>query len=79
LPTHVAAAFLTPARVRVRYADTDAMGVAYYANYPAFFESGRVEAMRQTGADYAHVVCRGVHLARNRGQRLATRRPAALV
>jgi acyl-CoA thioester hydrolase len=38
------------------------MGVAYYANYLAFFESGRVEAMRQIGADYAAVVRRGVHL-----------------
>jgi acyl-CoA thioester hydrolase len=46
----------------VRYADTDAMGVAYYANYLAFFESGRVEAMRQVGADYSEVVRRGVHL-----------------
>ena len=46
----------------MRYADTDAMGVAYYANYLAFFESGRVEAMRQIGADYAQVVGRGVHL-----------------
>jgi len=46
----------------VRYADTDMMGVVYYANYLAFFESGRVEAMRQVGGDYAAVVRRGVHL-----------------
>ncbi len=38
------------------------MGVTYYANYLAFFESGRVEAMRQIGADYLGVVRRGVHL-----------------
>lgn len=38
------------------------MGVAYYANYLAFFESGRVEAMRCIEADYASVVRRGVHL-----------------
>jgi acyl-CoA thioester hydrolase len=38
------------------------MGVAYYANYLAFFESGRVEAMRQIGADYTEVVSHGVHL-----------------
>ena len=48
--------------MRVRYADTDAMGVAYYGNYLAFFESGRVEAMRQVGAEYSRVVDRGVHL-----------------
>jgi acyl-CoA thioester hydrolase len=38
------------------------MGVAYYGNFLAFFETGRVEAMRQIGADYASVVRRGVHL-----------------
>jgi acyl-CoA thioester hydrolase len=38
------------------------MGVAYYGNFLAFFETGRVEAMRQIGADYASVVLRGVHL-----------------
>lgn len=38
------------------------MGVVYYANYLAFFETGRVEAMRQIDADYATVVSRGVHL-----------------
>ena len=46
----------------MRYADTDAMGVVYHANYLAFFEVGRVEAMRQIGADYASVVRRGLHL-----------------
>jgi acyl-CoA thioester hydrolase len=38
------------------------MGVAYYGGYLAFFESGRVEAMRQIGADYSSVVRRGVHI-----------------
>jgi acyl-CoA thioester hydrolase len=38
------------------------MGVAYYGNFLGFFETGRVEAMRQIGADYASVVRRGVHL-----------------
>ena len=46
----------------MRYADTDAMGIVYHANYLAFFEVGRVEAMRQIGADYASVVARGFHL-----------------
>ncbi|HEY0582174.1 MAG TPA: thioesterase family protein, partial [Chloroflexota bacterium] len=39
------------------------MGVVYYANYLAFFETGRVEALRQIGASYSDVVQRGVHLA----------------
>jgi acyl-CoA thioester hydrolase len=48
--------------VRVRFADTDAMGVTHHANYLAFFEIGRVDAMRQIGVDYASVVRRGLHL-----------------
>lgn len=46
----------------MRFADTDAMGVAHHANYLAFFEMGRVEAMRQIGVEYASVVRRGLHL-----------------
>ena len=38
--------------VRVRYAETDKMGVVYYANYYIYFEIGRVEYMRQRGVDY---------------------------
>ncbi len=40
------------ARVRVRYAETDQMGVVYHANYLVWFEVGRVELMRQCGLDY---------------------------
>ena len=39
-------------RVRVRYAETDQMGVVYHANYLVWFEIGRVELIRQTGLDY---------------------------
>ncbi len=39
-------------RVRVRYAETDQMGVVYYANYLVWFEVGRVEFIRQLGMDY---------------------------
>jgi len=40
------------ARVRVRYAETDQMGVVYHANYLVWFEIGRVEFIRQLGLDY---------------------------
>jgi len=40
------------ARVRVRYAETDQMGVVYHANYLVWFEIGRVELMRQRGLNY---------------------------
>lgn len=39
-------------RVRVRYAETDQMGVVYHANYLVWFEVGRVEMIRQMGLDY---------------------------
>lgn len=39
-------------RVRVRYAETDQMGVVYHANYLVWFEVGRVEFIRQIGLDY---------------------------
>ena len=47
----------TPGRVhdysvRVTYADTDKMGVVYYANYFRFFEQGRTELLRSLGARY---------------------------
>jgi acyl-CoA thioester hydrolase len=38
--------------LRVRYAETDQMGVVYYANYLIYFEIGRVEHMRQLGVNY---------------------------
>jgi acyl-CoA thioester hydrolase len=38
--------------VRVRYAETDQMGVAYYANYFVWCEVGRVELLRQLGFEY---------------------------
>ena len=38
--------------LRVRYAETDQMGLVYYANYFIYFEIGRVEYMRQLGVAY---------------------------
>ena len=37
---------------RVRYAETDKMGVVYYANYFVWFEIGRTDWLRETGATY---------------------------
>lgn len=39
-------------RLRVRYAETDQMGVVYHANYFVWFEVGRVEFLRQLGFSY---------------------------
>jgi acyl-CoA thioester hydrolase len=38
--------------IRVRYAETDQMGVVYHANYFVWFEVGRVEFLRQLGFSY---------------------------
>ncbi len=45
--------------VRVRYAETDKMGVAYYANYFVWFEVGRAELCRQKGFCYADLEALG--------------------
>src|SRR5580658_9316039 len=39
-------------RIRVRYAETDQMGVVYHANYLVWFEVGRVDYIRDLGLDY---------------------------
>jgi acyl-CoA thioester hydrolase len=39
-------------KIRVRYAETDQMGVVYYANYFVWFEIGRVEVLRSVGLSY---------------------------
>jgi len=38
--------------IRVRYAETDQMGVVYHSNFLIWFEVGRVELMRALGFDY---------------------------
>ena len=43
---------ITESRLRVRYAETDQMGVAYHANHFIWFEVGRVELLRQFGFSY---------------------------
>jgi acyl-CoA thioester hydrolase len=42
-------------RVRVRYAETDQMGVVYYANYFVWFEVGRTDLLRDSGWSYRHM------------------------
>lgn len=42
-------------RQRVRYAETDQMGIVYYANYLVWFELGRVEVLRSLGLAYSQL------------------------
>jgi acyl-CoA thioester hydrolase len=49
-------------RLRVRYAETDRMGVVYYANYFVWFEVGRTDWLRETGWSYRAMEADGVSL-----------------
>ncbi|MEN6432743.1 MAG: thioesterase family protein [Smithella sp.] len=49
-------------KVRVLYADTDAMGVVYHTNYIKWFEIGRSELMRQLGVPYTELGKVGLNL-----------------
>jgi acyl-CoA thioester hydrolase len=49
--------------LRVRYAETDQMGVVYHANYLAWCEVGRTDFIRQRGRSYAEIEKLGVGLA----------------
>jgi acyl-CoA thioester hydrolase len=40
-------------KLRVRYAETDKMGVVYHSNFVIWFEVGRVELLRQLGFQYS--------------------------
>jgi acyl-CoA thioester hydrolase len=42
-------------KLRVRYQETDQMGVVYHANYLSWFEIGRTEWIRQLGVTYAQL------------------------
>jgi acyl-CoA thioester hydrolase len=42
-------------RLRVRYAETDKMGVVYHSNFVIWFEVGRVELLRQLGFEYSRM------------------------
>jgi len=46
-------------QTRVRYKDTDRMGVVYYGNYLTFFEVGRAEYMRAIGYPYVELEGKG--------------------
>ena len=49
-------------KIRVIYADTDAMGIVYHTNYIKWFEIGRTELLRDMGIYYAVFESRGFNL-----------------
>lgn len=49
--------------IRVRYAETDAMGIVHHAVYPVWMELGRSDLLRQLGQGYADWEAQGVRMA----------------
>jgi len=54
--------YVTTTEVRVRYAETDQMGVAHHANYLIWCELGRTHHMRELGVSYRDLERRGIRL-----------------
>ena len=52
--------FTSEIQLRVRYAETDQMGVVYHSNYFPYFETARAESIRQLGFTYADMEKMGV-------------------
>ncbi|MDR2066742.1 MAG: acyl-CoA thioesterase [Endomicrobium sp.] len=48
--------------LRISYADTDQMGMVYYANYLRYFERGRTELLREIGINYKELEEKGFYL-----------------
>ena len=59
---HAVNPILNRTELRVIYAETDAMGIVYYANYLRWFEVGRTELMRSMGICYREMEEQGVFL-----------------
>lgn len=47
-------------KIRVRYGETDAMGIVYYGIYPLYYETGRTEMMRHLGFTYRKMEDMGI-------------------
>ena len=52
--------FVSNTKVRVRYAETDQMGVVYHSNFFLYYEVARAESIRQLGFTYADMEKMGV-------------------
>lgn len=48
--------------IRVRYGETDQMGIVYYGNYPSYFEVARTEWLRNLGVTYKNMEQNGIKL-----------------
>lgn len=62
-------------KIRVRYAETDRMGLLHHANYLVYFEEGRTELLRSQGFTYRDIEDQGFYLVLTKLQ-VRYRRPA---
>ncbi len=53
---------LSAVRLRVRFYETDLMGIVHHSKYLWYFEAARVEWLRRRGVTYADWAARGIHL-----------------
>jgi acyl-CoA thioester hydrolase len=53
---------ISTSTIRVRYAETDQMGIAHHAEYLTWFEVGRTDLLRQSGMTYREMEADGVRL-----------------
>lgn len=49
-------------KIRIRYGETDQMGVVHHGNYPSFLEMGRIEWLRSLGISYKQMELDGIML-----------------
>ena len=49
-------------KIRVRYSETDKMGIVYYGNYPQYYEVARTELIRDLGMSYKFIEEKGYNL-----------------
>ena len=49
-------------KLRVRYGETDQMGIVYYGNYAQYLEQGRTEWLRELGFSYKWMEANNIHL-----------------
>ena len=62
-PSFLIMSYESMSELRVRYAETDQMGVVYHANYLVWCEVGRTDFIRAVGTSYANLEREGVSLA----------------
>src|SRR5262245_52191276 len=63
--------------IRVRYAETDRMGLLHHANYLVYFEQGRTELLRSLGHSYKDLEDQGFLLCRTRWKSATAGRPTS--